>query len=235
MTTLTTTTLTLRKFCIGTIILDCRLDNNNFYWRIALPPDENNKILLVGTPIEKIHLEGEQGFIYGSGKLEQICKCRHFSINKSSIRNINIHDVNKILGLKVQRKKQENELISDGKAIPTLWDSPQDELCERYGFDYEYGYSYRRESIKGKEVEKTLVFTKTPYFLASPTIWLDGEYLVKAMGVVWNDMVRMADCFDLCRNELTFGATLPARPVAYVDADVEVDVNLVGILDSNIK
>ena len=176
------------------------------YWEIALEL-KNNEIFVIGESFDNFRLLGAEGYVYGTEELNKICD-KMFTTDYLKARSINIDDVNKVLGVEIIDNKVVQKEISSNTDIS---------FFNHLGIKHRYGrrevspesflkkqskktkkkvectaYSYHEQSIKGKELEKSLIFKENlNYWLASRGICLKNKkekYPILFMEVSWDDI-----------------------------------------------
>ena len=159
-------------------------------WRV-LKNDGKNVFLISEKPTEsKIHLEGSEGYLEGPSMLNRVAR-ELYSSKIAKARNINVEDVNQIIGYKTDKAYVNGEEVPYGITISRLEKSlnkpllyrktPDEKMLERYRQTY---YKYYGEKYKSKNnIGYKLIFGDNSnyyYWLSSSCVngHFGGEYAV---------------------------------------------------------
>lgn len=199
--------------------------------------------LLAQQPVFKLYLKGARGYIYGKEELHTISQL--FATGSGSLkgRSMTIEDVNQLLDVVVDEKEKKVYQVGNANDINLSFGSflqsyyligkqymPESFLVNKYaeGKIICTEYFYLKNSIKGKEKEKKILFLKDGYWLASPGV---SAYPVTSnayfgLGEVSHGNVKSGASYLLCSNGHWYATRRAVRPVIYLTPNVSLNVLL---------
>ena len=206
-----------------------------YFWEIALEP-KNNEMLVIGQPLKVLKLEGAKGYVYGIEEMNNICN-KMFTTNYLKARSINIDDVNKVLGVeiidnKVVQKEISYKDISFKNYLRFKYQYGKEECSPESFLKGEYEkegkqiecnyYVYEKQSVKGKQKEKNLIFGKGNFWLASQGVYGDSSYAYFGPAAVGGGKV-ISGGYNLFYSDGYWDAGgMAVRPVGILKSDIPI-------------
>ncbi|MBE5821361.1 MAG: hypothetical protein E7311_02090 [Clostridiales bacterium] len=219
-------------------------------WRV-LKIDGNKVTLISETPIDDIGFGGNLAYLNGPQQLDNIYSSLYSKTGVGTARNIDVEDVNEIMGVVIGEDVKSVYQDGDGTETEVDVGTKLGEVYDAYGwldmtsfcnvedleydntFGYYYGdyeisyYTYNGSTYEeGKETEYDLLFNGE-YWLASQTAYLmlcgDSPFYMRK---IKGDVISAEYFWNTCNTWRSL--SLPGRPIVELNANVEISESNTG-------
>ena len=197
--------------------------------------------LIAQQPIFQLRLDGARACVYGIEEMNAMSRLFATGIGALKGRSITIEDVNQLLDVVVDEKEKKVYQVGNANDINLYFGrflqsynlrekqyTPESFLVNKYAkVIIHTAYSYCKNSIKGKEKEKKILFLKDGYWLASPgvDVYSYGGSAFFGPGAVVDGSANSG--FGLFSSDGRWNACrLAVRPVLYLNSNVTLNVLL---------
>lgn len=213
----------------------------NMKWQaIGVENIDGNKCLklIAKEPVFDFELQKAEGCVYGSDEMHNICSLFATGAGALKGRSITIEDVNQLLEVVVDeeqriiyqkgyKKKIGNKTFLKEYFLDKEFYTPESYLEGKQvrGKIIKTFYFYRKDSIKGKEYKKDIVFKDIPYWIASSRVFASVEYgyAYFGLGYVGEGYVNAGGTYLFYSSGICGAGRQAIRPILYLKSNETID------------
>ena len=219
---------------------------------IGVESIDGNKCLklIAKEPVFDFELQKAEGCVYGIDEMHRICSLFATGAGALKGRSITIEDVNQLLDVIVDekqriiyqkgyKKKIGNKTFLKEYFLDKEFYTPESYLEGKQvrGKIIKTFYFYRKDSIKGKEYKKDIVFKDIPYWLASSRAFVDIKYgyAYFGPGYVGEGYVNAGGTYLFYSSGRSGAGKNAIRPILYLKSNETINSLLNGKKDKTSK